>query len=85
MAKRVSPLKDKIKNLYELINQVDIETDEKNKFYPNIIVTGQSSSGKSSLLESILMVDLFPRCFHNQNVKYILKIFFYHEFSNLLF
>ena len=68
---------EKIKRMYDLLNQSDLENEQKEKFYPNVIITGQSSSGKSSLLETILMMDLFPKSFHEKKVKINIKKLFF--------
>lgn len=41
---------------------------EKDYFYPNIVITGHESSGKNSLLEYFLKMDLFPKNFFNKKV-----------------
>jgi ribosome biogenesis GTPase A len=49
-----------LKDLYSKLRDADFD---KSKFYPNVIITGSKKSGKSSLIEYITGMDLFPRSF----------------------
>jgi hypothetical protein len=62
-----------IQELYTLIKFVDFD---KEKFYQNIIITGEKQSGKSSLIEYLINIDLFPKDFqkYSKRVSILLQI-----------
>jgi hypothetical protein len=75
-----------LRELYSKLRDVDLD---KSKFYPNIIITGNKKSGKSSMIEYILGMDLFPRSYflNSNNVSKIICAFknYFHFFKLLSF
>jgi polynucleotide 5'-kinase involved in rRNA processing len=55
-----------ILEVFELLKSVEIQ---KEKVYPNFIVTGDKGSGKTSFIEYITGLDLFPRSFYSKTVS----------------
>lgn len=51
----------KVKELYELFDTLKEELETIPLEFPQVIVVGQESAGKSSVLERICMQDIFPR------------------------
>ncbi len=61
MSKKAPPLYDNLRKLITIIDKLrDIGLD-KHINLPRIAVLGTQSSGKSSLLESIVGIDFLPR------------------------
>ena len=60
-----------ILEVFELLKTVELE---KENFFPNFIVTGEKGSGKTSFIEYITGLDLFPRSFYSKIVSlYFIK------------
>ncbi len=56
-----------LRELYVLLRETNTEMD-KDKLYPNVIITGHEGSGKSSFIEYLTSIDLFPRSYFNKKV-----------------
>ncbi len=57
-----------LRELYVLLRDTNTGM-KKDKFYPNVIITGHEGSGKSSFIEYLTSIDLFPKSYFNKKVN----------------
>jgi hypothetical protein len=62
-----------LRYLKEMYSRLSAPEFDKSKFYPNIIVTGGEKSGKTSLIEYLTSIDLFPRSYFSKKVRSFFK------------
>jgi hypothetical protein len=59
-----------MKELYSKLKDIEYDTDDIfNNFYPNIFIIGGDGSGKSSLIEHLTGIDIFPFNFRSGKVN----------------